>query len=206
MKGFPVRQKMTRDNWRLRPRRWEVRGHLFRAWLWMKTAGSYFVCFHFSDLLKQKDSEIISLLEEKVQLFRGMWEGLNPGEDVCRQVEPFFRSACSQEPPRGASVLNNALQEGKAVCGVCSGGDWSQKRKKSGFYLSSVSSGRGFIPQGNWRFWSERGFFRLDPQRAHSVVMQNQTCVNVFSVYARNLTLKQDDVSMATCMFDYRGP
>uniref|UniRef100_H2UP40 Uncharacterized protein n=1 Tax=Takifugu rubripes TaxID=31033 RepID=H2UP40_TAKRU len=63
------------------------------------------------DLLKQKDSEIMSLLEEKVQLFRGMWEGLNPGEDVCRQVEPFFRSACSQEPPRGASVLNNALQE-----------------------------------------------------------------------------------------------
>lgn len=78
-------------------------------------SGSYFVCFHCSDLLKQKDSEIMSLLEEKVQLFRGMWEGLNPGEEVCRQVEPFFRSACSQEPPRGASVLNNALQEGKAV-------------------------------------------------------------------------------------------
>uniref|UniRef100_H3D2Y5 Uncharacterized protein n=1 Tax=Tetraodon nigroviridis TaxID=99883 RepID=H3D2Y5_TETNG len=63
------------------------------------------------DLLKQKDSEIMSLLEEKVQLFRGMWEGLNPGEDVCQQVEPFFRSASGQEPPRGASVLNNALQE-----------------------------------------------------------------------------------------------
>lgn len=55
----------------------------------------------------------MSLLEEKVQLFRGMWEGLGPAEDVCRQVEPFFRSASGQEPPRGASVLNNALQEGK---------------------------------------------------------------------------------------------
>lgn len=25
MKGFPVRQKMTRDNWRRKPKRWEVR-------------------------------------------------------------------------------------------------------------------------------------------------------------------------------------
>lgn len=55
----------------------------------------------------------MSLLEEKVQLFRGMWEGLNPGEEVSRQVEPFFRSACSQELPRGASVMKDALQEGK---------------------------------------------------------------------------------------------
>lgn len=69
----------------------------------------------------------MSLLEEKVQLFRGMWEGLNPGEDVCRQAEPFFRSASGQEPPRGASVLNNALQEGKALRGGCSGGDGRQK-------------------------------------------------------------------------------
>ncbi|XP_068612828.1 A-kinase anchor protein 13-like [Brachionichthys hirsutus] len=63
------------------------------------------------DLLKQKDTEIMSLLEEKVQLFRGMSEGLNPGEDVSRQVQPFFRSACSQEPPKGASVMKDALQE-----------------------------------------------------------------------------------------------
>lgn len=66
-----------------------------------------------SDLLKQKDSEIMSLLEEKIQLFRGMWEGFNPGEEVCRQVEPLFRSACSQELTRGASVMKDALQEGK---------------------------------------------------------------------------------------------
>lgn len=71
------------------------------------------VCLCSSDLVKQKDSEIMSLLEEKVQLFRGMWEGLNPGEEVSRQVEPFFRSACSQELPRGASVMKDALQEGK---------------------------------------------------------------------------------------------
>lgn len=63
----------------------------------------------------------MALLEEKVQLFRGMWEGLNPAEDVCQQVEPFFRSASGLEPPRGASVLNNALQEGKALWGVCRG-------------------------------------------------------------------------------------
>lgn len=56
----------------------------------------------------------MSLLEEKVQLFRGMWEGLNPSEEGSRQVEPFFRSACSLEPPRGASVMKDALQEGKA--------------------------------------------------------------------------------------------
>ncbi|XP_067351168.1 A-kinase anchor protein 13 isoform X2 [Channa argus] len=63
------------------------------------------------DLLRQKDTEIMSLLEEKVQLFRGMWEGLNPGEEACRQVEPYFRSACSLEPPRGASIMRDALQE-----------------------------------------------------------------------------------------------
>lgn len=80
-----------------------------------------------SDLLKQKDSEIMSLLEEKVQLFRGMWEGLNPSEDVGQQVEPFFRSASGQEPPRGASVLNNALQEGETLRGLCPGGDGGQK-------------------------------------------------------------------------------
>lgn len=71
------------------------------------------VCLCWSDLLRQKDTEIMSLLEEKVQLFRGMWEGLNPSEEVCRQTEPFFRSACSLEPPRGASVMKDALQEGK---------------------------------------------------------------------------------------------
>lgn len=55
----------------------------------------------------------MSLLEEKVRLFRGMWEGLNQGEEACQQVEPFFRSACSLEPPRGASIMKDALQEGK---------------------------------------------------------------------------------------------
>lgn len=95
-----------------------MRGRSPRGGLWVKTTGSNTLlplCVHRSDLLKQKDSEIMSLLEEKVQLFRGMWEGLNPGEDVYQQVEPFFRSASGQEPPRGASVLNNALQEGKAL-------------------------------------------------------------------------------------------
>lgn len=67
----------------------------------------------FPDMLRQKDTEIMSLLEEKVRLFRGMWEGLNPGEEASRQVEPFFRSACSQEPPQGASIMKDALQEGK---------------------------------------------------------------------------------------------
>lgn len=55
----------------------------------------------------------MSLLEEKVQLFRGMWEGLNSGEEPCRQVEPFFRSACGLEPPRGATIMKDALQEGE---------------------------------------------------------------------------------------------
>lgn len=56
----------------------------------------------------------MSLLEEKVQLFRGMWEGLSPaGEEVSRPPESFFRSACSQELPRGASIMKDALQEGK---------------------------------------------------------------------------------------------
>ncbi|XP_071383271.1 A-kinase anchor protein 13-like isoform X3 [Centroberyx affinis] len=63
------------------------------------------------DLLRQKDAEIMSLLEEKVRLFRGMWEGLSPAEEASRPVEPFFRSACSLEPPRGAAIMKDALQE-----------------------------------------------------------------------------------------------
>ncbi|KAF0043529.1 hypothetical protein F2P81_004866 [Scophthalmus maximus] len=64
------------------------------------------------DLLRQKDTEIMSLLEEKVRLFRGMWEGSSPAAEACQQAEPFFRSACSLEPPRGASIMKDALQEG----------------------------------------------------------------------------------------------
>ncbi|KAM4744287.1 A-kinase anchor protein 13 isoform 2-T4 [Anableps anableps] len=73
------------------------------------------------DMLKQKDTEIMSLLEEKVRLFREMWEGLSPGEEACRQVEPFFRSACSQEPPRGASIMKDALQEVETLQALVNG-------------------------------------------------------------------------------------
>ncbi|XP_054900754.1 A-kinase anchor protein 13 isoform X2 [Poeciliopsis prolifica] len=73
------------------------------------------------DMLKQKDTEIMSLLEEKVRLFREMWEGLSPGEEACRQVEPFFRSACSQEPPQGASIMKDALQEVETLQGLVNG-------------------------------------------------------------------------------------
>ncbi|TNN70159.1 A-kinase anchor protein 13 [Liparis tanakae] len=69
-------------------------------------------------LLRQKDTEILSLLEEKVQLFRGMWEPLNPGEEVYRQLQPFFRSACSLEPPRGACIMSDALQEVETLQGL----------------------------------------------------------------------------------------
>ncbi|XP_074522101.1 A-kinase anchor protein 13 [Halichoeres trimaculatus] len=73
------------------------------------------------DLLRQKDTEIMSLLEEKVRLFRGMWEGLNQGEEVPRQVGPFFRSASSQEPPKGASVMKDALQEVETLQALVNG-------------------------------------------------------------------------------------
>ncbi|XP_027869711.1 A-kinase anchor protein 13 isoform X3 [Xiphophorus couchianus] len=73
------------------------------------------------DMLKQKDTEIMSLLEEKVRLFREMWEGLSPGEEACRQVEPFFRSACSQEPPQGASIMKDALQEVETLQALVNG-------------------------------------------------------------------------------------
>ncbi|KAM6950058.1 A-kinase anchor protein 13 isoform 3-T4 [Lycodopsis pacificus] len=79
------------------------------------------VCLCCSDLLRQKDTEIMSLLEEKVQLFRGMSEPLNPGEEVYRQVQPFFRSACSLEPPRGASIMSDALQEVETLQGLVNG-------------------------------------------------------------------------------------
>ncbi|KAM9825012.1 A-kinase anchor protein 13 isoform 3-T5 [Syngnathus typhle] len=86
------------------------------------------------DLMKQKDSEIMSLLEEKVRLFRGMCEGSSPVEEACRPNEPFFRSPGGPEPPRGACIMKDALQEvetlqslvnsslGGAMAGVQDGG------------------------------------------------------------------------------------
>ncbi|XP_035508388.1 A-kinase anchor protein 13 isoform X5 [Morone saxatilis] len=90
------------------------------------------------DLLKQKDTEIMSLLEEKVRLFRGMWEGLNAGEEACRQAEPFFRAACSLEPPRGASVMKDALQEVETLQALVNG--------SLGGAMASVQEGGGAGP------------------------------------------------------------
>uniref|UniRef100_A0AAQ5XPT7 Uncharacterized protein n=1 Tax=Amphiprion ocellaris TaxID=80972 RepID=A0AAQ5XPT7_AMPOC len=90
------------------------------------------------DLLRQKDTEIMSLLEEKVRLFRGMWEGLNAGEAACRQVEPFFRSACSLEPPRGASIMKDALQEVETLQALVNG--------SLGGAMASVQEGAGAGP------------------------------------------------------------
>lgn len=97
----------------------EIRGekNTSNRLLWKETPKVFFifssdadaiVCFCRPDMLKQKDTEIISLLEEKVLLFREMWEGFSTSEEAYRQVEPFFRSACSQE-----SIMKDALQEGK---------------------------------------------------------------------------------------------
>ncbi|XP_071346230.1 A-kinase anchor protein 13 isoform X3 [Trachinotus anak] len=90
------------------------------------------------DLLRQKDTEIMSLLEEKVRLFRGMWEGLNPGEEACQQVEPFFRSACSLEPPRGASIMKDALLEVETLQALVNG--------SLGGAMASVQEGGGVGP------------------------------------------------------------
>ncbi|XP_040907606.1 A-kinase anchor protein 13 isoform X2 [Toxotes jaculatrix] len=90
------------------------------------------------DLLRQKDTEIMSLLEEKVRLFRGMWEGLNPGEEACQRVEPFFRAACSQEPPRGASIMKDALLEVETLQALVNG--------SLGGAMASVQEGGGVGP------------------------------------------------------------
>lgn len=90
------------------------------------------------DLLKQKDTEIMSLLEEKVRLFRGMWEGLNPGEEGCRQAEPYFRSVSGLEPPRGASVMKDALQEVETLQALVNG--------SLGGAMASVQEGGGAGP------------------------------------------------------------
>lgn len=90
------------------------------------------------EMLKQKDTEIMSLLEEKVRLFREMWEGLSPAEEACRQVEPFFRSACSQELPQGASIMKDALQEVETLQALVNG--------SLGGAMASVHEGGGVGP------------------------------------------------------------
>ncbi|XP_038136824.1 A-kinase anchor protein 13-like isoform X2 [Cyprinodon tularosa] len=91
------------------------------------------VCFCRPDMLKQKDTEIISLLEEKVLLFREMWEGLSTSEEAYRQVEPFFRSACSQE-----SIMKDALQEVETLQALLNG--------SLGGAMASVHEGGGAGP------------------------------------------------------------
>ncbi|XP_035485141.2 A-kinase anchor protein 13 isoform X3 [Scophthalmus maximus] len=90
------------------------------------------------DLLRQKDTEIMSLLEEKVRLFRGMWEGSSPAAEACQQAEPFFRSACSLEPPRGASIMKDALQEVETLQALVNG--------SLGGAMASVQEGVGVGP------------------------------------------------------------
>ncbi|XP_063737057.1 A-kinase anchor protein 13 isoform X2 [Eleginops maclovinus] len=88
-------------------------------------------------LLRQKDTEILSLLEEKVQLFRGMWEGPGPGEEAGRPEQPLFRSACSLETPRGAAIMKDALQEVETLQGLVNG--------SLGGAMASVQEGGGAV-------------------------------------------------------------
>ncbi|XP_030613632.1 A-kinase anchor protein 13 isoform X2 [Archocentrus centrarchus] len=90
------------------------------------------------ELLRKKDTEIMSLLEEKVQLFRGMWEGTSPGEEACPQVQPFFRSPCNLEPPGGASIMKDALQEVETLQALVNG--------SLGGAMASVQEGGGAGP------------------------------------------------------------
>ncbi|XP_072321570.1 uncharacterized protein [Eucyclogobius newberryi] len=90
------------------------------------------------DMLRQKDTEILSLLEEKVRLFRGMWEGLIAAEETGRQVGPFFRSDCSQEPPRGSAIMKDALQEVETLQALVNG--------SLGGAMASIQEGGGVGP------------------------------------------------------------
>ncbi|XP_061749530.1 A-kinase anchor protein 13 isoform X2 [Nerophis ophidion] len=67
------------------------------------------------DLLRQKDAEILGLLEEKARLFRGMCVGSGTSE------EPFFRAPGGPEPPRGACIMKDALQEVETLQGLVNG-------------------------------------------------------------------------------------
>ncbi|XP_061819681.1 uncharacterized protein [Nerophis lumbriciformis] len=67
------------------------------------------------DLLRQKDSEILGLLEEKARLFKGMCVGSSTSE------EPFFRAPGGPEPPRGACIMKDALQEVETLQGLVIG-------------------------------------------------------------------------------------
>ncbi|XP_055010223.1 A-kinase anchor protein 13 isoform X2 [Boleophthalmus pectinirostris] len=90
------------------------------------------------DLLRQKDTEILSLLEQKVRLFRGMWEGLSSAEESSRQVGPFFRSDSSQEPPRGTAIMKDALQEVETLQTLVNG--------SLGGAMASIQEGGGVGP------------------------------------------------------------
>uniref|UniRef100_A0A3B3Z6C3 Uncharacterized protein n=1 Tax=Periophthalmus magnuspinnatus TaxID=409849 RepID=A0A3B3Z6C3_9GOBI len=90
------------------------------------------------DMLRQKDTEILSLLEQKVRLFRGMWEGLSSAEESSRQVGPFFRSDSSQEPPRGAAIMKDALQEVETLQALVNG--------SLGGAMASIQEGGGVGP------------------------------------------------------------
>uniref|UniRef100_A0A3P8SBS1 Si:dkey-172h23.2 n=1 Tax=Amphiprion percula TaxID=161767 RepID=A0A3P8SBS1_AMPPE len=133
------------------------------------------------DLLRQKDTEIMSLLEEKVRLFRGMWEGLNAGEAACRQVEPFFRSACSLEPPRGASIMKDALQEVETLQALVNG--------SLGGAMASVQEGAGAGPVCLPRRAETFGGFdshQMHSSKSKSVALDSGGNANLLLLLKRN--------------------
>lgn len=60
-------------------------------------------------MLQRKDEQIVSLLLEKVKLFREM---CGPSDDTASPVKMLFR-ANSEDVPKGEPIMIDALREGK---------------------------------------------------------------------------------------------
>ncbi|KAM4602724.1 A-kinase anchor protein 13 [Polymixia lowei] len=73
------------------------------------------------EMLRQKDVQIVALLEEKVQVFREMCECGSPGEEQAWPAKALFRAASSQEPSRGEPIMKDALQEVETLQALVNG-------------------------------------------------------------------------------------
>ncbi|XP_069046763.1 A-kinase anchor protein 13 isoform X3 [Lepisosteus oculatus] len=73
------------------------------------------------ELLRQKDGQIATLLEEKVRLFRDMCEGGRPEEGAPGAVTRTLFRASSDDVPKGESIMKDALKEVETLQTLVSG-------------------------------------------------------------------------------------
>ena len=117
---FPVRQKRTGGSRRTEQRRSEV-SELLLSYCDVFCSicmndHSYMNLFSVAELLRRKDEQIISLLEEKVHIFRDLGDCNHAPDDTNPSVrERMLFRATPDDVTKGEPIIRDALREGEQM-------------------------------------------------------------------------------------------